>query len=104
MRLVHQNEVGLVLICFDCQDIHVGLGNLKAKVNLGGFQILEKSLLSLKNKPKSEYNSPTDQCYILNSPEENLFVVFTIKELFVVIELFQIISNLLGLEYLLKRN
>ena len=102
LKTLHQNDIGYIGICENCENLHVEVGNFMSSICKQGFRAMVNDFQTKRRFRERHYvNTPTG-AKILIRLSENSYISHTPEEFELVIELFEQSSHFLSVMELLE--
>jgi hypothetical protein len=102
LRTLHQNEIGYIGICEECDNLHIQIGNFLSCISKSSFRLMLSDFNNKKRfRDRQSVNTPTGP-KILVRLTDNSYMSHTLEEFESVVELFEYSNHLLSAMELLE--
>jgi len=89
LKVIHSNPAGYIARCTCCREVQIGIGNIATHMDIENFQGFYRALQAANQSPDKKYTmTPMGEKFLMNTPVNNLYLVFTPKEFQQTLDLF----------------
>jgi hypothetical protein len=102
LKTLHQNEIGYIGICENCDNLHIEVGNFLSCICKPSFKLMVKDFNNKKRFKERRYAQTPTGLKMLVRLTDNSYMSHTPEEFESVVELFEYSNHLLSAMELLE--